>query len=324
MSRCLCNAQNAIALASSTFRRTTTNVGMGLTREKGLGRVIWLNVIYVYGVECDCMTSLSWGMSGKHHSIDTKNKLSVIMLEKYRRNPELKYVMTEQARKSIRKHKESSIISKEFLSKLYISDNKSLLEISSQFKISRRTLYSLLKKYNIQLKKRVKPHNYIFINRDILYKKYILEKKSAITIGKELIQPQWVIYSKLREYSIPLRSNVENRLGKKASEETKNKLRMVRKGKYIGELCSSWKGGVSSINRRLRNSSDFAFWRKKVFERDNYTCQDCGAKNGNGRFVELHPHHIKSFSKFTELRFEITNGVTLCKLCHLSKHIHKF
>ena len=57
-------------------------------------------------------------------------------------------------------------------------------------------------------------------------------------------------------------------------------------------------------------------WRKAVFERDDYTCQMCGKRSGNGINVILHPHHIKRFADYPELRFDVNNGITLCKECH--------
>ena len=62
---------------------------------------------------------------------------------------------------------------------------------------------------------------------------------------------------------------------------------------------------------RLMKSEGWAKWRKLVFERDNYTCQECG-KVGN----KLHPHHIKPKGLYPELIFDINNGVTLCANCH--------
>ena len=57
-------------------------------------------------------------------------------------------------------------------------------------------------------------------------------------------------------------------------------------------------------------------WRKSVFERDNYTCVWCGAKNGNGKAIILQADHIKPFADYPELRFAIDNGRTLCIDCH--------
>lgn len=77
------------------------------------------------------------------------------------------------------------------------------------------------------------------------------------------------------------------------------------------EKNHAWKGGISPEHHRIRESKQFKNWRKAVFERDNYTCQFCGIK---GSYLE--PDHIKPFAYFKELRFDITNGRTLCKPCH--------
>ena len=71
------------------------------------------------------------------------------------------------------------------------------------------------------------------------------------------------------------------------------------------------------LNRRLRYSKKMQMWRTNVFERDNYTCQECGARNGNGKAVILNADHIRPFALFPEQRFDIDNGRTLCKPCHI-------
>lgn len=99
--------------------------------------------------------------------------------------------------------------------------------------------------------------------------------------------------------------------GRARSEQFKEKC----KGKS-GSNNPNWKGGITPENKRLRESDDFANWRKAVFERDGYTCQKCGAKCGNGINVTLAAHHIKPFAKYPELRFDVDNGLTLCNPCH--------
>jgi hypothetical protein len=76
-----------------------------------------------------------------------------------------------------------------------------------------------------------------------------------------------------------------------------------------------WKGGITPINTKFRNSTEYQIWRKAIFERDNYTCQECGQIGGY-----LNAHHIKPFSMFPKLRLDMNNGITLCKECHKTKH----
>ena len=78
-----------------------------------------------------------------------------------------------------------------------------------------------------------------------------------------------------------------------------------------GENSRFWKGGISTINEKERKSTKCKDWKKSVFERDNYTCVDCGKKGG-----ELNADHIKPFALFKELRFDVNNGRTLCVECH--------
>lgn len=92
--------------------------------------------------------------------------------------------------------------------------------------------------------------------------------------------------------------------------------REKRRGMYVGEKSVLWKGGITPINHKIRNSLEYRLWRESVFERDDWTCIFCGARSGKGNTVTLHADHIKPFALFPELRFSIDNGRTLCADCH--------
>ena len=78
-----------------------------------------------------------------------------------------------------------------------------------------------------------------------------------------------------------------------------------------GKDAWGWKGGVSPINARLRQTKDFREWVRKVKERDNYTCVWCGFYSKSN-----HADHIAPFAYFPELRTSVDNGRTLCESCH--------
>jgi len=107
---------------------------------------------------------------------------------------------------------------------------------------------------------------------------------------------------------------------RKLNSEYRKKMSLIMKGKRRpnigkskkGKLNPNWKGGTSPKNKLIRRSAKFFQWRKAVFDRDNYTCQICKIKGG-----ELHPDHIKQFAYYPNLRFELSNGRTLCKGCHM-------
>lgn len=100
-------------------------------------------------------------------------------------------------------------------------------------------------------------------------------------------------------------------LGKhwKLSEESKRKMSEAKKG----EKSYLWKGGISKTYL-YKHITDFKYklWRSKVYARDNWTCQTCGKR---GCYLEA--HHIKGWTNYPQLRYEVKNGVALCKNCHI-------
>ncbi len=55
-------------------------------------------------------------------------------------------------------------------------------------------------------------------------------------------------------------------------------------------------------------------WGQAVKKRDNYTCTKCGNKN------DVEAHHIIPYSEQPDLKYELSNGTTLCHSCHLQVH----
>lgn len=109
-------------------------------------------------------------------------------------------------------------------------------------------------------------------------------------------------------------------LGRHHSEETKQKISKIKKGKPLLKIRGSnhwlWKGGNSSERKKIITSLEYTKWRRSVFERDDYTCVWCGARNGNGKYIALQADHIKPFCDYPDLRFNLDNGRTLCVPCH--------
>lgn len=71
--------------------------------------------------------------------------------------------------------------------------------------------------------------------------------------------------------------------------------------------------GIKTSLHYLRQTIEYKLWRESVFIRDNYTCKMCNVRGG-----KLNADHIKPFALYPELRFDISNGRTLCVSCHLT------
>jgi predicted restriction endonuclease len=61
-----------------------------------------------------------------------------------------------------------------------------------------------------------------------------------------------------------------------------------------------------------QNNLQYDEWRKNVKERDGYKCQFPGCKDKK----RLEAHHILPWSEYPTLRYNIQNGITLCRRHH--------
>ena len=100
-------------------------------------------------------------------------------------------------------------------------------------------------------------------------------------------------------------------LGFRAGEKRPQTADAIRRGHL-----TNGRPRKTPANEAARKTVQYKAWRAAVFERDDYTCQECGARSKAGERVQLHADHIVPFAVAPELRLEITNGKTLCVPCH--------
>jgi 5-methylcytosine-specific restriction endonuclease McrA len=109
-----------------------------------------------------------------------------------------------------------------------------------------------------------------------------------------------------------------------ASKETRIKMSLSHRGK----LSPHWRGGLTPLNKSLRNTAEYELWRNSVFLKDNFTCQVCGKRGG-----DLEADHLVLFTDLIQENgikdlagglnckklWLISHGQTLCKHCHREK-----
>lgn len=112
------------------------------------------------------------------------------------------------------------------------------------------------------------------------------------------------------------------------SEERKRKISLANKGKRCnlaqrisnsarkqGISVDDWSGFVYESEDPKRSKFKFSRINLQVFQRDNFACQLCHKRGG-----KLNAHHLDNWKQFKELRYELSNLVTLCVPCHKAFH----
>lgn len=82
----------------------------------------------------------------------------------------------------------------------------------------------------------------------------------------------------------------------------------------------------NGLQDKIRSTNAYQIWRHEVFERDCYACQECA------QGARIDAHHIRSLSQLIEdysirsvaldcaALWDVTNGQTLCRVCHHKVH----
>lgn len=109
-----------------------------------------------------------------------------------------------------------------------------------------------------------------------------------------------------------------NRIGKRHTAETRQKISAITRERTArGEQHYAYSHGQHQRNLEDRRSVEYQHWRDAVYARDGYTCQHCGDSRGGN----LQAHHIQPYAEFPELRYDVANGLTLCRDCHERVHL---
>ena len=86
-----------------------------------------------------------------------------------------------------------------------------------------------------------------------------------------------------------------------------------RKCPHIEAICSNC-GSYIKFVKQWQNDAD---WSREIKERDKYICQHCGKALTSRQAVA---HHKIPRWYMPQLKYDLNNGICLCKACHNQIH----
>jgi 5-methylcytosine-specific restriction endonuclease McrA len=117
--------------------------------------------------------------------------------------------------------------------------------------------------------------------------------------------------------SAAAKARPSNRTGKRHTPEARALIsERTRERTPRGTACHSYIDGRHAERQATRAGSLARQWSFDVKARDGFACCHCGDDRGGN----LHAHHIKSWARHPELRFDLENGITVCDACHWLVH----
>jgi hypothetical protein len=154
-------------------------------------------------------------------------------------------------------------------------------------------------------------------DRDWLDSRYTRLSQSAADIAIEADCTENNILFWLKKHGIPRRSIAGARAVKYWGATGESNPMFGKTGaanpRYID--------GGSPERQRLYVQANGREFLKAVYKRDGYRCVKCLA--GNTGPKTLHAHHVRPWAGNPDLRFDLSNAVTLCKTCHSWVHSRK-
>ena len=213
---------------------------------------------------------------------------------------------------------------KEWLYNEYIVKNRMAEEIANDYSINLRTLREWISKFGLVKYGKLKSE----LSKEDLYEMYFVKHMTSEEIAKIYNSTGNTVISLLKEYGykVPSRSELldiyYNQKGGyervRAAQSTMEN-RIKSSCRQHGIAIEDFSGFSTTEQHMARNNTYYKEWIRKVFKRDNYTCQCCKKRGG-----KLNAHHLYNFSEYENLRYEISNGITLCERCHLINYPNSF
>lgn len=206
----------------------------------------------------------------------------------------------------------------------YVTKDRYAEDIAKECGINKRSLMDWVSKLNIE-KRSIKTKD---LTKEILYDLYIIQHKSSLEIAKMYDVCDSTILNLMKKFNIPSFSNSEaftfylyEKGGLEKIREYSSSIenRIRTSCRQTGIPIDEFKGFSTTAQHIARNNYKYKYWKQEVFKRDNYTCQCCGKRGGN-----LNAHYLYNFSEYKDLRYDVSNGITLCEKCHLINYSGSF
>lgn len=192
------------------------------------------------------------------------------------------------------------------------SEGMTTRQIGVNVGIPSKTVWRYLKKAGVQFRNPGHPLIERLMNREWLEREYA--GKSTTAIAAEIGCSHRSVALWLERHGIEARDTGSQPGHKRNSTDAcRRKMSAAKRGQFLGPDNPNWRGGIQ-LRHPERNRYPAKMWVKAVKDRDGWKCVECDATD------RLHAHHIKRWKDYAELRYEVSNGVTLCHKCHELAH----
>lgn len=200
-------------------------------------------------------------------------------------------------------------------------------EIAEKYGVTYGSVYHRLRTMGLQSRRHRPGPNRVARTfnprRDILAN--LIKKMNMAEIAKYYGVGETIVFTRLKEYGIKGPSRSERLKGKTKSLEHRIAMSKAQTGRIKGEKHHKWKGGISNSAYNREGRLEYRLWKQMVHEQSGFKCSRCGVEQGTfceccGQRITLHAHHVRPYADHPELRYDVSNGISLCSACHWKEH----